>query len=1818
MPSKNQEKIDAVSIQDVTPLPIEKKIAVKNKTYEDHKAALADITAAEDIRYYLKGIYLDKSNNRMMATDGHRGAIINNANFDGAPETTKGKDIVALDNSIIEGQFPDMDRVVPKKHLVKSDIINTKELGDYARGVQKAWRYIASKYNPVILKVGGKDFGFNSDYIVDMSNVFARMGYDTFQASVNENGRLFATSPDNRVQQVVMAMREPSTPFSTYALKKVKKLTKEPETIDVEAVDITPGQMKLLTNQVEKLSDADIATLEEHYGIPNYSMDFMKRIREDVVKYVNKGADAVDAAIRSIIAKLQAGLLSVAVVFNPATFQTPDFNIPRFIEETRTVSAPAPQKAEMSDISNKAYSVTAPAFIKANQAFFIADKPNGKIHLFDTDGKFLKSSDALYGKQAGDVLTAEAREKPVEKTQDIDKVTPAGVFNLSVNKNPDYTGGYVLRFTDNKGDMGGVAIHAVYTGDVKENREAKLASKDLTDKKITFGCINVDASFFTGNIIPRIDKMENAGVVVIPDAQEQLDLFVKPTTEKVSAPAKEVKTEERTKIVGRETPYYNDFTSNLDESYFDKQIVKTREEKVTDYAQARAATRRLTKKVAKYGSDIPLQRELNTLLEIEEDIKSYLDMTKPLRNTSQDFMARATKELAEENIAPEVEAFIRTVFEKSPALLQGLRLSVRSQGAEGRDAGNFNPYTRIVTLWKDSSGVEDAKTIRHEITHSLEQMMMPETRKILVDQWGRALEKAMKENVDQRSKDYFDAVLKFLENPSKETFDTATKIAPSYDFYQFINPSEYWAVNAEAMLGAKLGGPWTRFTNAIKKLLEGLKSFFGMDNNFVIHQAMDKILSGEMKRLDKSGLTDYLFQGKYKINFLNNIKDLVDIINKYDIPETPKVGLFNFKDKLVDSYKDFRNFKDALISTPVVTSNKMIGSANDVLLHHRNKNVFFGAGLQARDVAKYKGQLADAQGQAIGSVALINAIHSGHMLTEVMVQGKMEFSKATQMFGAAESKTSIANILKAQDKFFNRVGKKIGATILNAYTEAKRVRSIYNELIQREAVYQQAIASGQSAEDALRDYQGIRIAYDKIPDYFLVKDKNGKFETTEIKDNNGNVIDTIRVVNDDVVDDLSNLEKTHPELREVMNNWKGVNHNTIDNMVLSGLITEARGKQLKSIDDYVPWQRIRDDMEDVHTPFLGVSGLTNVSQEKRFKKGFVESKVDDIVHNMIVNTMMLNRNSVRNHAINTIARAYATRGKTGKIKIFPPGTEGVTKEGYIRANFLLDGKRRVIEFQDPLVAESVLGMETMDIPMINALGIFAQGLRRGITTNPLFQIFQVFKDAPQAAAVTAIDDKGAFSSIKNPMMIYFGVLHSFFMALNPNDEIVKIFKSYGIGGFQSSYRTPEKELALKIGLQRKSFIAGMLKVLDFIGDASDYAQRRAVYNRVYKATGNQMLALVQANNVIDFLKHGSGKLAIAQIRTVSFMNAYAQSMDVLATAMAGGGLKGVERAKASRLFYTTTLLFAATTLVYCFLQGENEEYDKLDDQTKFRNYIIGPIKIPVMTAYSFFFKTLVEAAYYKITREGTKNEMDYQRLKKGLSRAAADALLGPNITPSGVKPVLEIILNRNFFTGGPVVPRGLENLESFQQWNATTSEFGKVISAATGGILNPIEADHLIKGLTGTVGLLVMAGSDLFTNDKPAKNASQNPLFGPYVLSPEPRLREDLFYTFKEETDRVYDTFIKMQKRQIKGDAKKYFEDNKELIKGYGFTSRADAELKRINAEIRRVGELPGEKMAPEAKRDRINELQGIKNRVLKGVIDQRIKAGMNKYPWED
>ena len=292
-----------------------------------------------------------------------------------------------------------------------------------------------------------------------------------------------------------------------------------------------------LNEQIDELKTPEIAALEEHYGNSRESNEFLIKVKNDVAAYVNRGAQAVDAAIRSIIKSIANGLMAIAVVFNPAQLTTTDFDFPLFVSETRAATMPAPAVAEMSSVATKAYEVSAPAFVKAKQTFFIADKPNGKIHLFDKTGKHIASSDSLYGKQAGDRLADEQRNKPMTAMSDTDKVTPAGTFTLRVVDSPEYDGGYTLHMYDKQGYLGGLAIHSVYTGDAKENRLGKLLSQDLKDKKISFGCINTSPDFFINKVLPKIGDMENAGVVVIPDAQDTLAQYIEPTFEKVTTPA---------------------------------------------------------------------------------------------------------------------------------------------------------------------------------------------------------------------------------------------------------------------------------------------------------------------------------------------------------------------------------------------------------------------------------------------------------------------------------------------------------------------------------------------------------------------------------------------------------------------------------------------------------------------------------------------------------------------------------------------------------------------------------------------------------------------------------------------------------------------------------------------------------------------------------------------------------------------------------------------------------------------------------------------------------------------------------------------------------------------------------------------------------------------------------------------------------------------------------------------------------------------------------------------------------------------------------
>lgn len=386
--------------------------------------------------------------------------------------------------------------------------------------------------------------------------------------------------PSSTLKKKVKPAATPTPP--TPPTPPAKKVVKEPENIPVNAytkalrkrigivndklrTETDPTEKELLRDELEelkldlsektitpdtsandevavelgKLDEAEINALETHYGAARNSEEFLANIKEDVLSYVNKGASAVAKAIRNIIQKIANGLLSVAVVFNASALQPDLFNVPQAFAATRNISIAAPANVPMSDIAKTTYSLSAPVAIKNKQALFIADKPNGMVHMFDDKGQFIASSNALYGKQAGDILTKESRVKPIEKMTTVDKVTPAGTYELSFSKDlsGDYAGGYTLRFNDKKGDLGGIAIHSVYLGDIKEDRLKKLSSTNVADKKVSFGCINTSPEFMLDEVLPRAGTIFGGGkkamAVVIPDQQAMLGSYLTPLTKQV-------------------------------------------------------------------------------------------------------------------------------------------------------------------------------------------------------------------------------------------------------------------------------------------------------------------------------------------------------------------------------------------------------------------------------------------------------------------------------------------------------------------------------------------------------------------------------------------------------------------------------------------------------------------------------------------------------------------------------------------------------------------------------------------------------------------------------------------------------------------------------------------------------------------------------------------------------------------------------------------------------------------------------------------------------------------------------------------------------------------------------------------------------------------------------------------------------------------------------------------------------------------------------------------------------------------------------------
>ena len=393
-----------------------------------------------------------------------------------------------------------------------------------------------------------------------------------------------------------------------------------------------------------------------------------------------------------------------------------------------------------------------------------------------------------------------------------------------------------------------------------------------------------------------------------------------------------------------------------------------------------------------------MQRSVARLMQQARDLNSTIKATKPRLDSAEQFLAKAATEFDKGNISEDVFKVIKAAYDKRPELLEGLLLSVKSP-AERPDvrmtrqqvAGQFMALSRVVRLFKDTSGTTDPTTFQHELAHSLEQMMLPEQRSVVAQAWVKGLLKAIKNNPDAKHQKYFQAVMDFIDNPSEKTHGKARDLLPSYEMYQFLNPSEFWAVNAQNLMAAELGTAWDKFKRAIARLWEGVKSVFGFDNRYAVQKMFKDVMNGSKERITSDVLADFVNNAGVKSKTLENIEDDKKLLEKYNRPNTPQLDQTPIKTQVVNAGKLGKDFFTYAVSDPLEALGTAANSVDRAILFARIKNIFFGAGLNAADFAKYNGELLTSQGLATASVALDNAIRGGQIATEVIFQGGIKF-----------------------------------------------------------------------------------------------------------------------------------------------------------------------------------------------------------------------------------------------------------------------------------------------------------------------------------------------------------------------------------------------------------------------------------------------------------------------------------------------------------------------------------------------------------------------------------------------------------------------------------------------------------------------------------------------------------------------------------------------------------------------------------------------------------------------------------------------------------
>jgi len=661
------------------------------------------------------------------------------------------------------------------------------------------------------------------------------------------------------------------------------------------------------------------------------------------------------------------------------------------------------------------------------------------------------------------------------------------------------------------------------------------------------------------------------------------------------------------------------------------------------------------------------------------------------------------------------------------------------------------------------------------------------------------------------------------------------------------------------------------------------------------------------------------------------------------------------------------------------------------------------------------------------------------------------------------------------------------------------------------------------------------------------------------------------------------LFETYPGLNEIVDQWNSVRAKVLKFGVDSGLYSAEQAQELLDIMDYVPFYRV-EQIEQKEGPKEYTLGLLDRAKtDPRFKGS--NQPVNNVFDNMERWMTYVIRKGINNKAAQNLVAA-ADQYLEGEVTKLPP--TAVNQPASNTIGIWQNGGVVKYRFEDPLFVKAFTGMETVALPAFPLFAKIANVLRQNIVLYPLFSVSQVFQDTYSAMTT---------SGVENPFSIPLEVIKEILKSSKGVSTARAQLKSVGaVGRKDYTADTSKIDAEIKEGLKKPGLFNRMLySPLQKLSMASDNVVRQAVYTQTLKETGDKALAIERAFEVINFRRTGSNKLVSVGRQVIPFFGAYLQSLNVMMKIATRRGIAPSEKAENFRILRNTMMKTMLLSLVYSALVSDDDDYEKLDPSVRDRRFVfpgMGGLSIPVRSDLATLFtKIIPEHIYHTLIRQDEDGTKAARAIKIGFINAIAS----PSVMPQALKPLAEVAMNYDYFTGRPIAGTGVAGREDEMQYTARTSEFAKVLGDFSGS--SPMKIDHLLDGYFGySAGLIRLATNDLMADIRgdvlPSKSTQDliNALPGTsafYTKEFGNRAKND-YYELRDIVGEVYNTYKYKQKFRGPEETLEYVlkDNNQKLILKRYLLDDIGKYLGQLRTAETRV--LEDKKMSPDEKQRRI------------------------------